>query len=178
MKCQNSKFRVWIAPYCFSYYFREISMENWQTKRHLEIFGSIFTKLQIHFIIKAVGYCRYASFCVIIDGPHCIFCPDFTYYLEFSRIYKGGWTERAFILCKLNKSQLESSKSVVIHRQKSFYSLKNLYTLESGIDVGQGITVGPGKFVKKNKHRALEYLTNQLVLKNVKKWFVYYVIFR
>ena len=42
-------------------------------------------------------------------------------------------------------------------------------TLESGIDVGQGITVGPGKFVKKNKHRALEYLTNQLVLKNVKK---------
>ena len=45
------------------YYFCEISMENWQTKRHLEIFGSIFTKLQIHFIIKAVGYCRYASFC-------------------------------------------------------------------------------------------------------------------
>ena len=28
-------------------------------------------------------------------------------------------------------------------------------TLESGIDVGQGITIGPGKFVKKNKHRAL-----------------------
>ena len=28
-------------------------------------------------------------------------------------------------------------------------------TLESGIDVGQEITVGPGKFVKKNKHRAL-----------------------
>ena len=29
------------------------------------------------------------------------------------------------------------------------------YTLESGIDVGQGITVEPGKFVKKNKRRAL-----------------------
>ena len=28
-------------------------------------------------------------------------------------------------------------------------------TLESGIDVGQGINIGPGKFVKKNKHRAL-----------------------
>jgi hypothetical protein len=28
-------------------------------------------------------------------------------------------------------------------------------TLESSIDVGQGITVGPGKFVKKNKCRAL-----------------------
>ena len=28
-------------------------------------------------------------------------------------------------------------------------------TLESGIDVGQGINVGPEKFVKKNKHRAL-----------------------
>ena len=29
------------------------------------------------------------------------------------------------------------------------------HTLESGIDVGQGITIGPGKFVKKNKCRAL-----------------------
>ena len=28
-------------------------------------------------------------------------------------------------------------------------------TLESGIDVVQGISVGPGKFVKKNKRRAL-----------------------
>ena len=28
-------------------------------------------------------------------------------------------------------------------------------TLESGIDVGQGINVGPGKFVKKNKHKAM-----------------------
>ena len=28
-------------------------------------------------------------------------------------------------------------------------------TLVSGIDVGQGINVGPGKFVKKNKRRAL-----------------------
>ena len=28
-------------------------------------------------------------------------------------------------------------------------------TLESGIDIGQGISVGPGKFVKKNKRRAL-----------------------
>ena len=30
-----------------------------------------------------------------------------------------------------------------------------LPTLESVIDVGQGINVGPGKFVKKNKRRAL-----------------------
>ena len=30
-----------------------------------------------------------------------------------------------------------------------------VHTLESGIDVGQGINVGPGKFVKKNKRRAL-----------------------
>ena len=36
---------------------------------------------------------------------------------------------------------------------QNFHSLAP--TLESGIDVGQGITVGPGKFVKKNKHRAL-----------------------
>ena len=27
--------------------------------------------------------------------------------------------------------------------------------LETAIDVGQEINVGPGKFVKKNKHRAL-----------------------
>ena len=32
---------------------------------------------------------------------------------------------------------------------------KDLGTLESGIDVGQEITVGPGKFIKKNKRRAL-----------------------
>ena len=42
------------------------------------------------------------------------------------RIYKEGLTERAIILCKLNKSLLESSKSVGIHRQNSLYSLKNL----------------------------------------------------
>ena len=30
-----------------------------------------------------------------------------------------------------------------------------VHTLDSGIDVGYGINVGPGKFVKKNKHRAL-----------------------
>ena len=29
------------------------------------------------------------------------------------------------------------------------------HALESGINVGQGISVGPGKFVKKNKRRAL-----------------------
>ena len=44
----------------------------------------------------------------------------------YPRIYEKGWTERAIILCKLHKSLLESSKSVGIHRQKSFYSLKNL----------------------------------------------------
>ena len=32
---------------------------------------------------------------------------------------------------------------------------KCLLTLESGIDVGKGISIGPGKFVKKNKCRAL-----------------------
>ena len=44
-----------------------------------------------------------------------------------ARIYKEGWTERAKILCKLDKSLLESSKSVGIDRQKSLYSLKNLF---------------------------------------------------
>ena len=40
---------------------------------------------------------------------------------------------------------------------KEFDNLKifGFSTLESGIDVGQGITVGPGKFVRKNKRRAL-----------------------
>jgi hypothetical protein len=40
----------------------------------------------------------------------------------------------------------------------AFLHLKEIqivYTLESGIDVGQGITIGSGKFVKKNKRRAL-----------------------
>ena len=43
-----------------------------------------------------------------------------------ARIEKDGLTERAIMLCKLNKSLLESSKSVGIHRQNFLYSLKNL----------------------------------------------------
>ena len=38
--------------------------------------------------------------------------------LSPSRIYKEGLTERAIILCKLNKSLLESSKSVGIHSRQ------------------------------------------------------------
>ena len=41
-----------------------------------------------------------------------------------SRIEKEGLTERAIILCKLNKSLLESSISVGIHRKKEFVFLK------------------------------------------------------
>ena len=48
------------------------------------------------------------------------------FWYHVPRIYKEGWTERAIILCKLNKSLLESSISVGIIRQKSLYSLKNL----------------------------------------------------
>ena len=44
-------------------------------------------------------------------------------------------------------------EKVIIHVHTRIYKFDP--TLESGIDVGQGITVGPGKFVKKNKHRAL-----------------------
>ena len=43
-----------------------------------------------------------------------------------ARIFKEGWMERAIVLSKLNKSLLESSISVDIHRQKSFYYLMNL----------------------------------------------------
>ena len=42
------------------------------------------------------------------------------------RIYKEGWTERAIILCKLNKSLLESSLSAGIHRQKSLFTCRFL----------------------------------------------------
>ena len=40
----------------------------------------------------------------------------------------------------------------------------NLYTLDSRIGVGQGKNIGPGKFVKKNKHRALNYYLATYVL--------------
>ena len=43
-----------------------------------------------------------------------------------ARIEKEGLTERAIMLCKLNKSLLESSILVGIHRQKSLYYLMNL----------------------------------------------------
>ena len=42
--------------------------------------------------------------------------------LVHTRIYKEGLTERAIILCKLNKSLLENSISVGIHRQKCFFT--------------------------------------------------------
>ena len=44
----------------------------------------------------------------------------FIVHWSCSRIEKEGLTERANILCKLNKSLLESSISVGIHRQKRF----------------------------------------------------------
>ena len=42
----------------------------------------------------------------------------FIVHWSCSRIEKEGLTERAIMLCKLNKSQLESSISVGIHKQK------------------------------------------------------------
>ena len=47
--------------------------------------------------------------------------------------------------------KIRKSFSAQVLNQEPSYAL----TLESGIDVGQGITVWPGKFVKKNKRRAL-----------------------
>ena len=44
-----------------------------------------------------------------------IICLDWRFW---ARIEKEGLTERAIKLCKLNKSLLESSISVGIHRQK------------------------------------------------------------
>ena len=49
----------------------------------------------------------------------------FSFAHAYARIYKEGLTERAIILCKLNKSLLEKSMSVGIHRQKSLYYLMN-----------------------------------------------------
>ena len=40
-------------------------------------------------------------------------------------------------------------------QNKPAFKIQISSTLESRIDVGQGITEGPGKFVKKNRHRAL-----------------------
>ena len=51
---------------------------------------------------------------------------------------------------------LQQPKSLdITHSRMGHYFFSYLLTLESGIDVGQEITVGPGKFVKKNKRRAL-----------------------
>ena len=38
-------------------------------------------------------------------------------------------------------------------------------TLESVIDLGQGINIGPGKFVKKNKRRALKKMRKVMLQK-------------
>jgi hypothetical protein len=48
-------------------------------------------------------------------------------------------------------------KNIIADLKKNGNNPLNLvtFTLESGIYVGQGITIGHGKFVKKNKRRAL-----------------------
>ena len=58
--------------------------------------------------------------------------------------------------CLLKMAILTRTQQSLFTTLFSLRSLKWLLaTLESGIDVGQGINVGPGKFVKKNKCRAL-----------------------
>ena len=49
-------------------------------------------------------------------------------------------------------SHKNNSDAPIVESKKIF---KVCSTLESVIDVGQGISVGPGRFVKKNKRRAL-----------------------
>ena len=51
--------------------------------------------------------------------------PDIVHDME-ARIEKEGLTERAIILCKFNKSLLESSISVGKKKKKSLYYLMNL----------------------------------------------------
>ena len=46
----------------------------------------------------------------------------------------------------------------------------SLLTLESVIDVGQGINVGPGKFIKKNKHKALKKMCKVMLQKKHQTW--------
>ena len=65
-----------------------------------------------------------------------------------SRIYKKGLMDRAIILCKLNKSLLESSTSVGIHRQN-----------------------------RQNRQKPFVF-NKPVGTNNVKKLFVYYVISR
>ena len=50
---------------------------------------------------------------------------------------------------------LDKLKGGICQETETKHFVATRPTLESGIDVGQGITVGPRKFVKKNKHRAL-----------------------
>ena len=73
-----------------------------------------------------------------------------------SRNFNVGspYIDHVFALYKIEKKQ-----TLFVYRHSSIYAgnvgTQKMRTLESGIDVGQGITLGPGKFVKKNKHRAL-----------------------
>ena len=72
---------------------------------------------------KHIAHCSYGKYMGLAVDAHLVCCGLF-----LSRIEKEGLTERAIILCKLNKSLLESSISVGIHRQKSLYYIMNLCT--------------------------------------------------
>ena len=69
------------------------------------------------------------------------------------RIQKRNW------FCESGDIPASSSRPKKCKEDLKRYALTNkghsTTTLESGIDVEQGITVGHGKFVKKNKCRAL-----------------------
>ena len=57
------------------------------------------------------------------------------------------------LLCKIHR--IHGRRGHISFNIETYVAKPFLSTLESGIDVGQGITVRPGKFVKKNKRRAL-----------------------
>ena len=63
----------------------------------------------------------------------------------------GNWLDVLTWLNMMEMNVISEKKTTNIMINKG----NSKHTLESGLDVGQGITVGPGKFVKKNKRRAL-----------------------
>ena len=99
-------------------------------------------------ILSLQGECLWSTFflhrMVILDFQWRKCYPLLVVYLEISD---------AWLMSRL--SQQPSDPAYYIEDCRISKGLSILSTLESGIDVRQGISVGPGKFVKKNKHRAL-----------------------
>ena len=101
--------------------------------------------------------------CLFLYHQHCCISNSQLHLPSFLLTFPSeatGWNINTWIIQMYTNSlvnaDFQKTQIYVLNANSFTYTyVKYKHTLESGIDVGQGINIGPGKFVKKNKCRAL-----------------------